>query len=397
MCFAEICGFSPNWRFFTIKGNPRRGLKTWHVSLVGPLFFFVFQTYFLMSESRSKFRGFTFTLFEYEASWPLIKERISEKAVYWICGKEVCPDTGRPHLQGYLYLKNPVTWRHVAESLFRKLGHIESAKGDSAQNFAYCSKGGDYEEFGVRPLTQQEKGAAGKTTQEARWAEMNALARTGNFALLAEQFPRESTVYRAQFQAVLNDSLGHRSELKTCAGVWIVGESNAGKSSLARAVFKDRYLKGSHKWWSNYRNQPAAIWDDLGLKAAGEFSDDLKRYGDRWEFEAEVKNGNLQAIRPLWFVVTTQYEVNEMWSDPETRAAMHRRYKVIRISEDTREAAEKELRDYVATREAVELDEDMVEIVPAASSPRKRRRVGAPASEAVGSLEDPIQVDDIEI
>lgn len=332
------------------------------------------------STRPKKSRAFTFTLFEWDGvgDWITVRDRLKECCKYFIAGKEVCPATTRSHLQGYVYFPNPVSWRHVAETLFLTKAHVEIAKGDSLQNFEYCSKGGDFEEFGTRPMTQKEKGeaggAAGGAARKSQWAEMNALARSGDFATLAERFPRESTVYRSAFNAVLNDALGHKKPLKTCCGVWITGKSGAGKSTLAREVFSTLYLKGSHKWWSNYRNQPAVLWDDLGMKAASDYADDLKRYGDKWEFEAEVKCGNLQAIRPLWFVVTTQYEIDEMWSDQETRDAIHRRYKVIRVSRDSYDEALVELKEWVKEREEIELDDDVEEIV-VPGPPAKRRRV----------------------
>lgn len=325
-----------------------------------------------------KCRAYTFTLFDYEGEgdWEASRLRLEAACSYYVAGKEVCPETSRPHLQGYVYFKNAVAFRSVI-SMFGGKAHVEIAKGDSLQNFAYCSKGGNFSEFGSRPLTQKEKGDAGASAKEkekARWLEMNALARRGDFATLAERFPRESTVYRQAFNAVLNDALGHKPALKTCAGVWIWGESGAGKSTLVRAVFKSLYLKGSHKWWSNYRNQPAVLWDDLGMRAAGDYADDLKRYGDKWEFEAEVKCGNLQAIRPLWFIITTQYPVESMWPDQETRDAINRRYKVIVMTKSNYDQCLSELLAYVKEREEIELDEDVEEIVPVVASPPEKRR-----------------------
>lgn len=323
-----------------------------------------------------KCRGYTFTLFDYEGEgdWIGCRDRLKDCCKYFVAGKEVCPETSRPHLQGYVYFTNQVSFRHVATTMFKGKAHVEVAKGDSLQNFAYCSKGGNFEEFGTRPMTQKEKGSSGRDKEDARWKEMNALARRGDFATLAERFPRESTVYRSAFNAVLNDALGHKPALKTCAGVWIWGESGAGKSTLVRAVFKSLYLKGSHKWWSNYRNQPAVLWDDLGMRAAGDYADDLKRYGDKWEFEAEVKCGNLQAIRPLWFIITTQYPVESMWPDQETRDAINRRYKVIVMTKSNYDQCLSELLAYVKEREEIELDEDVEEIVPVVASPPEKRR-----------------------
>lgn len=65
----------------------------------------------------------------------------NKKLAEYIVGEEVCPTTGRAHLQGYLEFKQKAR----AFSLkWPKEVHWEKAKGTRAENIAYCSKDAKY-------------------------------------------------------------------------------------------------------------------------------------------------------------------------------------------------------------------------------------------------------------
>lgn len=73
---------------------------------------------------------------------------------YIIWGKEVGEEKTE-HLQGYLQMPKRYTFqelRQFCEPL--KRAHIEVAKGSAAENYKYCTKGGDYTEHGQISLTQ---------------------------------------------------------------------------------------------------------------------------------------------------------------------------------------------------------------------------------------------------
>lgn len=70
---------------------------------------------------------------------------------YSIYGKEVAPTTGTPHLQGYLHFKAKCHFSAV-KKLFPTNGDIRPANGNATQNRTYCSKDGDFVEYGICPL-----------------------------------------------------------------------------------------------------------------------------------------------------------------------------------------------------------------------------------------------------
>jgi len=93
----------------------------------------------------SKTRGYCFTSFEVSK----FNEFMAIKCRYVIIGKEVCPKSGKAHLQGYIYFENPRSFASVKKLLGK--AHIEKTEGTPQDNRDYCSKGGDFEERGELP------------------------------------------------------------------------------------------------------------------------------------------------------------------------------------------------------------------------------------------------------
>lgn len=69
---------------------------------------------------------------------------------YLVFGREV-GEKGTPHLQGYLQLKSAKTGTALARAIGFTDWHSEIAKGSPQSNRDYCTKGGDFVEFGVCP------------------------------------------------------------------------------------------------------------------------------------------------------------------------------------------------------------------------------------------------------
>ena len=76
---------------------------------------------------------------------------------YAIMGKEI-GESGTPHIQGYFLYKNPRSWAAIRK-LFRGRAHIENELKHSSpmHNKTYCSKEGDFQEWGKCPEHKQGK------------------------------------------------------------------------------------------------------------------------------------------------------------------------------------------------------------------------------------------------
>ena len=76
------------------------------------------------------------------------------KYAYMVFGYERGVE-GTPHLQGYVHLSTQKTLSAMKKMIPR--AHLEIRQGTIDQAIKYCVKEGDYEEFGKKPMSQQEK------------------------------------------------------------------------------------------------------------------------------------------------------------------------------------------------------------------------------------------------
>lgn len=117
---------------------------------------------------RQRHRGFCFTwnnptLDVLETTLTLD----STKAKYIIYGKEIAPQTGTPHLQGYIYFRDGKTVSNVRRKLLG--AHVLVAKGTPLENKVYCSKEGNYVELGDQPLSPDDGGDMEVTRWDTAW------------------------------------------------------------------------------------------------------------------------------------------------------------------------------------------------------------------------------------
>jgi len=242
------------------------------------------------------------------------------ECVYLIYGKEVA-STGTPHLQGYVRFRTLHTLSGV-----RKLfptSHLEPAKGDVIQNVTYCSKEGDVFEKGIRPVAQKEKGEG----ERDRWKRNLDAARSGD---LESVDPDIYLRFYRTLKEIAKDSMARPPDAEDVNGLWIYGPSGCGKSRRARELAPNAYFKMANKWWDGYQNEEDVILDDLD-KTHECLGHKLKIWADRYAFIGETKGGAL-FIRPKNILVTSQYSIEEIFPDDETREALNRRFKKIKFT-----------------------------------------------------------------
>lgn len=80
---------------------------------------------------------------------------------YLCCGSEICPTTGRPHLQWYVYFTHAISFTQARSRL---LGNLTGANGSASQNRTYCGKldkehpNAVFFEIGNMPIDSKKKG-----------------------------------------------------------------------------------------------------------------------------------------------------------------------------------------------------------------------------------------------
>ena len=276
-----------------------------------------------MAEGNARARAWVFTVNNFTSDeYELL---VSMPCVYMVLGREV-GDQGVPHLQGYVVFKNQVYHRTLNSKL---RCYWSVAKGDAESNFEYCSKEGDFEERGERPVGRAEARAKGGEATKLKWEQILSKTKIG----LMDEVDAEVIIkHYSSLKNIEKDNMKPPSDLTDVTGIWFYGAAGCGKSYYAREKYPGAYLKNCNKWWDGYKQEENVIIDDFD-KVHAVLGHHLKIWGDRYGFMPEVKCG-LTKARPLNVVVTSNYHPRDVWDDNRTLEPILRRYRVVRFWKD---------------------------------------------------------------
>ena len=233
---------------------------------------------------------------------------------YITYGREVGA-SGTEHLQGYVYFAQPVSLRRVIRDL--RGCHVERARGTPAQAIAYCHKDGDFVEIGDKPVCPG-------TREKIKWEDIWNSAKIGDI----DSIPADIRIRNySTIRRIERDYMPAVERLSGPCGVWIWGASGSGKTRSVLDAFPCAYPKPVSKWWDGYQGEEVVYVDDISVFHVA-LGDSLKLWADAYPFIGELKGGS-KKIRPRKFIVTSQYEIETIWKDDETRDALRRRFVVI--------------------------------------------------------------------
>lgn len=237
---------------------------------------------------------------------------------YLVYGKEVAPGTGTLHLQGYVAWPSAKTFSYVVGKL--PGAHVEPAKGTPNQNRDYCIKEGDFMERGDIPLSPEDGGRL----EIDRWISARNAAQSGDFEEIdADIYLRcYSTIKR-----IAMDYMPRPQNLEGTCGIWVHGLSGCGKTRAVLGAFPDAFIKPRNTWWDGYQKEETVLIDDVDKYDRG-LGGKLKHWADYCHFIGETKGGAVR-IRPKRVIVTSQYKLEDIWEDEETRTALSRRFIII--------------------------------------------------------------------
>lgn len=229
-----------------------------------------------------------------------------------VIGKETCPTSGTPHLQGAVIFSTQRTFSQIKTMLGLR-AHFEQMHGPPAASLAYCSKEdlnpfvkGDLPEPGKRNdlHTVTERILAGSTLREiALDADIGAVA--------IVKFYRGLTTFRSLVQP-------ERTEPPKV--FWIFGPTGVGKTRCcfdagrrlqSRSESGIWISSGSLRWFDGYDSQEVVILDDFRTKHL-QFSFFL-RLLDRYPMQVEVK-GTFVRWLPKYIFITCPTEPDECFA-----------------------------------------------------------------------------------
>lgn len=283
-------------------------------------------------ESKKVYRCFLFTWNNYdESSIEYLRSEIVPKSKYVIWGKEIAPNTGTPHLQGFVQFPNQ---KSVGACIKLFPGnHITPVTVDNGCA-KYSTKDGDYEEHGVRPMTPKEKGAR----EIERWERTRNLAKAGTIEEV------DADIYLRMYRTLKEIAKDHMPDVDSIPELeneWIYGVSGSGKTRGVLERYPEAYLKTCNKWWDGYQGEETVLIDDID-ETHKCLVHHLKIWGDHKPFLAETKGG-MKKIRPKRIICTSNVPLSEMAEHPHLEA-LKRRYKEVEMNGNEIEPPKKRLR-----------------------------------------------------
>jgi hypothetical protein len=241
---------------------------------------------------------------------------------YLIFGRETAPDTGTPHLQGYISLQSRKSLSYI-KNLVSSRAHFETAKGTPKQNRDYCSKDGEFEEFGTIP---KGRGARNDLVAALELVRGGCTRRQ-----LVEQCPQGyARAYRLVERAF--SLYGPKRNWKTKVIVYW-GDAGTGKSKLAyeeaSAAEQPVYSHPGDRWFDGYDGECNVIIDDFtgGMFHLGF----LLKLLDRYPLKVPVKGSYVEWLpKTIW--ITSNIDPREWYPNakPEHQVALMRRLETIK-------------------------------------------------------------------
>lgn len=246
--------------------------------------------------------------------WEDILKALHEKtkATYTVGQLEKGEQTEHLHIQFFMNFKQPN--RISAITKHDKRIHVEKVKiNNGADN--YCMKketrvDGPIE-LGIKPV---------KVFSKVDWEEVWSKAKDGKI----EEIPASiRVIHYNKLKQIAKDNI----QFKDCEhlrGIWVYGKAGTGKSKWAREQSTSIYPKLCNKWWDGYKGEQVVVMDDIGPEHKC-LAQQLKIWSDRYDCILETKGGAAHSNYE-WFIVTSQYSIDEIWEDDRDRAALKRRF-----------------------------------------------------------------------
>lgn len=232
---------------------------------------------------------------------------------YIVFQKEVAPETGHLHVQGYVQLTKALTFKQV-QKLLRSRCHLEPAKGTPAQNKAYCTKV-ESRLDGTDPVERGHVKEQGRRTDLEAIAERVVADGSVHLSLIQEK----PAVYVRHFRGLqaLENALNSPRPRGAPRVVFMHGPPGCGKSRLAHLMWPHAFSATDCKegWMDGYKHESVIIFDDF-VGASPNWS--MLRLLDYNPLQLPVKGGFVP-IAARTFIFTSNlhpsncYPGNEAW------------------------------------------------------------------------------------
>lgn len=257
----------------------------------------------------------------------------AEDTVYKVWQKEVGKQ-GTPHIHCLLYFKNARKWPKK---------RFPTARIEYPRSLQHCI------DYCMKEKTRVEgPWEVGTRPSQGRRKDLEEIAESirngASLKEVAKNNPGEFVRYHRGLQALKElylEPRDYETKMEVC---WIYGEAGLGKTRIAYESHdrNEIYMKGNHKWWNNYTQQEAIIWDDFCVPIGGIGGRELSfRYflnvTDRYPYQVETKGGFVELNSKVMYI-TCEYppEVVFGGTENESKQCLRRIDKIINITNDNK-------------------------------------------------------------
>lgn len=173
----------------------------------------------------------------------------SGKLNYLGFGSEICPTSGRPHAQGFLQTKSKLRLNSV-KRLFGDLNpHLELMMSSFDDNRTYCSKSGNFTEFGEFIVAGGSRGKRARELLDAGSdgeVEDPHMYRRARMQQLTHQFLSDFTpvTWEREWMKELRRLISEPADYRSI--IWVYGiDGGEGKTWTAKSLWKEGWFYSS--------------------------------------------------------------------------------------------------------------------------------------------------------
>lgn len=233
-----------------------------------------------------------------------------QRCKYIKFGLEFAPETGQPHLQGYVIFERgiglaTVKQRMSVSQLFDNTTHYEIMEGTIEQNDEYVEKEGEWMESGEHPV-----GRGHRSDLDDIWSDLREGASETD--VMESHFTDWARYHKAIGRARYLLDLQKQTLWREVETTVIWGNAGVGKTRLALSMGMEKYGElpyilypgNSHNvWFDGYQGQKCLVLDDFTGWLKLTF---LLRLLDGYPLNLEVKGGSVAAQWEMVIITSNQ-------------------------------------------------------------------------------------------
>lgn len=253
--------------------------------------------------------------------WNVSDERkkfwLDLETIYVAFGEEVCPDSKRLHLQGFVTWKRGYRFTQMTKLLGPGV-HCTKAAACDAMN--YSMKDMKY--------TIQDRRKRGQRTDLEKAGAM--IKDKKSLRELALEMPGMYIKFHRGFKALQEVLAEERTKPPTV--VWRWGEAGTGKTRWAYDNYDDVWKSsGNPKWYDGFHGQKVAILDEVTSEFPFKY---LLQLTDRYPMKVEVKGGHAEWNCEIIVITSSLHPVDEYRNEDGIEQLLRRCDYIINVGVD---------------------------------------------------------------